>query len=166
MRGVLEAYENGAADIFRSLVLVPVVEDAMVMDTTLEVVVKGRGKREMKVVANKVVADKMVTNKVEVVADKVVANKVVADKMVANKVEVVADKVVANKVVANKAVANKAVTNKVVANKAVDNTVVANKVVANMVVAGVAFQCLTNFVMLDEEVVEVVLVVEPGLSLV
>ena len=135
--GVLEAYENGAANIFRSPVLAPVVEDAMVMDTTLEVVVEGRGKREMKVVA-----------------DKVVANKVVANKMVANKV--VADKVVAEKVVAKKVVAKKVVVDKVVA----------NKVVANMVVAGVAFQCLTNFVMLDEEVVEVVLVVEPGLSLV
>ena len=127
-RGVLEAYENGAANIFRSPVLVPIVEDAMVMDTTIEVVVKGRGKREMKVVANKVVA-----------------NKVVANKVVANMVE-------ANKVVANMVVANK---------------VVANMVVANTVeVAGVAFQCLTNFVMLDEEVVEVVLVVEPGINLI
>ena len=102
------------------------------MDTTLEVVVEGRGKREMKVVAKKGVANTVVANKV--IAEKVVGNKVVADKVVAKKV--------------------------------VANTVVANKVVANMVVAGVAFQCLTNFVMLDEEVVEVVLVVEPGLSLV
>ena len=48
----------------------------------------------------------------------------------------------------------------------VANKVVSNTVVANTVVAGVAFQCLTNFVMVDEEVVEVVLVVEPGINLV
>ena len=118
---MLEAYENGAANIFRSPVLVPIVEDAMVMDTTIEVVVKGRGKREMKVVANKVVS--------------------------------------------NTAVANMVVANTVVANKVVANKVVANKVVANTVeVAGVASQCLTIYVMVDEEVVEVVLVVEPGVD--
>ena len=125
-RGVLEAYENGAANIFRSPVLVPVVEDAMVMDTTLEVVVKERGKREMTVVANKVVAKK-----------------------------VVAKKVVANMVVASKVVANMVVANMLIAKMVVTNTVE---------VAGDAFQCLTNFVMVDEEVVEVILVVKPDIN--
>jgi hypothetical protein len=72
---VVEACENGATNISRSLLREPGVETTMMRCTTLEVVADGRDRREMiraqdnKVVVNKVVANNTVVANKAVVLD-------------------------------------------------------------------------------------------------
>ena len=62
--GVQEVSESGATNIFRSLVCLPVVENAMVVGTTLEVVVETRDRREiMQAQATRVLANMRAANK-------------------------------------------------------------------------------------------------------
>ena len=127
---VQEALENGATNIFRSLVRVNIADNAMIAGTTVEVVVGRKDLREMMVTVAQV-------SKAVAQATKVVAQVTKAVQAVAQ-----ATKVVAQVTKAVEAVAQ-----------------------ATMVMdVAVTFQCLTNFELVDVEVVEVVLVVEPNID--
>ena len=97
MDGDVVVPENGVTTNLKRLVRGPVVESAMVRATTQEVAPKGREQREMKVLAMKVLAKKVLIHKV--IATKVLANKVLIHKFIATKV--LANKVLIHKVLSN-----------------------------------------------------------------
>ena len=134
--GVQEVSESGATNIFRSLVWLPVVENAMVVGTTLEAVVETR--------------DRKVSNMVAVVVA-VVAQATMIILNMAVAVVAQATMVILNMAVAVVALATMVVANMVILNMAVAVVAQATMVVANMVILIVAVavavgvhQCLTR----------------------
>ena len=104
MDGAVVVGENGAAIYFKRLVREPIAEIAMVMDTTQEVVIHERDRKEMvQAQANKLLANKLQANKLQ-------ANDLLANDHLANELE-------ANDLLANRLLANDHLANDLLANK-------------------------------------------------